>query len=88
MKIKGWNLFEIVWLALFFIIMLALSYFWKSSILGITVYLTGVLCVVLAAKGNIWNYAFGIYNSIGYAWLSYQNGLYGEVMLKQSQRYT
>lgn len=80
-KIKGWNLFEIVWLALFSIIMLALSYFWKSSILGVTVYITGVLCVVLAAKGNIWNYAFGIYNSIGYAWLSYQNGLYGEVML-------
>ncbi len=81
MKIKGWNLFEIIWLALFSVIILILAFFWKSNILGITVYLTGVICVVLAAKGNIWNYAFGIYNSIGYAWLSYHNGLYGEVML-------
>ena len=81
MKVKGWNLFEITWLILFTSTMLILSYFWKSSLLGVTVYLTGVICVVLAAKGNIWNYVFGIYNSIGYAWLSYQNGLFGEVML-------
>jgi len=81
MKIKGWNLFEVIWLTLFSVVILILSLVWKSSILGISVYLTGVICVVLAAKGNIWNYAFGIYNSIAYAWLSYQNGLFGEVML-------
>lgn len=81
MKLKGWNRFEVLWLAVFSTIILVLAFSWKSSILGVTVYLTGVLCVVLAAKGNLWNYAFGLYNSIGYAWLSYQNGLYGEVML-------
>lgn len=81
MKIKGWNLFEISWLMFFALVMLILSFFWKSSVLGVSLYLTGVLCVVLVAKGNIWNYVFGIYNSIGYAWLSYHNGLFGEVML-------
>ncbi|KNY25168.1 nicotinamide riboside transporter PnuC [Pseudobacteroides cellulosolvens] len=81
MNIKGWNLFEIIWLTVFSAIMLVLSFFWKTDVLGITVYLTGVMCVVLAAKGNVWNYIFGIYNSIGYAWISYQNKLFGEVML-------
>lgn len=81
MKIKGWNLFEILWLTVFTTIIVILALSWQSSLLGVTVYITGVLCVVLAAKGNIWNYAFGLYNSIGYAWLSFQSGLFGEVML-------
>jgi nicotinamide mononucleotide transporter len=81
-KIFGeWSLFEIVWLAAFSGIAFLLSILWKDNLLGFSVFLTGVLCVVLAAKGNIYNYAFGIYNSIGYAWLSYHNGLYGEVFL-------
>jgi len=80
-KIKGWNLFEKVWLVSFAVIMLALSYLWKSSFWAISASLAGVMCVVLAAKGNLWNYAFGIYSSAVYAWVSYQNCLYGEVML-------
>lgn len=44
-------------------------------------FLSGVLCVVLAAKGNIWTYAFGMYNTFGYAYLAYTNGLYGETGL-------
>ncbi|HEY9061557.1 MAG TPA: nicotinamide riboside transporter PnuC [Pseudobacteroides sp.] len=81
MNFKGWNLFEIAWLTTFSAIMLILSFFWKTNLLGISVYLTGVVCVVLAAKGNVWNYVFGLYNSIGYAWISYENKLFGEVML-------
>jgi nicotinamide mononucleotide transporter len=81
MKIKGWNTFEITWLAVFSTIIVILSVFWKSSFWGITAYISGVLCVVLAAKGNIYNYLFGIYNSIVYSWISYQNCLYGEVQL-------
>ena len=79
--LKNWNWFEIIWLALFSSVAVGLSIFWRYDYIAFTVFLTGVLCVVLAAKGNIWNYIFGIYNSIGYAWLSYHNGLFGEVML-------
>lgn len=81
LKLNNWNMFEVIWLSIITILIFILSIFWKSSLLGITVYVTGVICVVLAAKGNIWNYSFGIYNSIAYAWLCYHNGLYGEVML-------
>lgn len=80
-KIKGWNLFEIIWLFVFSTVAITLSIVWKDTYLGLSVFLSGVICVVLAAKGNIWNYVFGIYNSIGYAYISYNNHLFGEVML-------
>ena len=48
-----------------------------GSIAGIT----GVLCVVLVAKGSIWNYAFGLVNVSLYAWISYKADLYGDAGL-------
>lgn len=48
-----------------------------GSIAGIT----GVLCVVLVAKGSIWNYAFGLVNVSLYAWISYKAALYGDAGL-------
>ena len=76
-----WNAFEITWLLSFSALAIALSLLWKNSLLDFSVFLSGVLCVVLAAKGNIWTYAFGMYNTFGYAYLAYTNGLYGEMGL-------
>ncbi len=78
---KNWKLYEIIWLALFLVIVIVLSAISKESIFNFSVFLTGVLCVVLAAKGNIWTYVFGMYNTFGYAYLSYTNGLFGEMGL-------
>jgi len=77
----GWNLYEIAWLGLFSGIAIVLTVIMKDTLFGFTVFLTGVLCVVLAAKGNIMTYVFGMYNTFGYAYLAYVNGLFGEVML-------
>ena len=43
--------------------------------------IAGVLCVVLVAKGSIWNYMFGIVNVSLYAWISYKAALYGDAAL-------
>jgi len=77
----GWNAFEITWLLSFSVLAIVLSILWKNSLLDFSVFLSGVLCVVLAAKGNIWTYTFGMYNTFGYAYLAYTNGLYGEMGL-------
>ncbi|KGR74973.1 nicotinamide riboside transporter PnuC [Ureibacillus sinduriensis] len=77
----GWNLFEITWLVLFTSIAVGFTVISKDSLFGFTVFITGVLCVVLAAKGNLMSYVFGMYNTVGYAYLAYINGLFGEVML-------
>ncbi|RUT47546.1 nicotinamide riboside transporter PnuC [Paenibacillus anaericanus] len=78
---NDWNLFEIVWLVLFTSIAIGFTVISKDSLFGFTVFITGVLCVVLAAKGNLMSYVFGMYNTVGYAYLAYVNGLFGEVML-------
>lgn len=52
-----------------------------SDWLGATVSITGVLTVVLVAKGKMANFYFGIVNVALYAVMAYQWQLYGEVML-------
>ena len=43
--------------------------------------ITGVLCVVLVAKGSLWNYVFGLVNVSLYALISYKASLYGDSAL-------
>jgi len=78
---KGWSAYELVWLGVFCGIAVGLTVIMKDSLFGFTVFLTGVLCVVLAAKGNLMSYVFGMYNTFGYAYLAYTNGIYGEMLL-------
>ncbi len=51
------------------------------DILGSMAAVTGVLCVVLVAKGSIWNYLFGLVNVSLYAYISYKASLYGDAAL-------
>ena len=53
----------------------------EIDILGTVAAVTGVICVVLAAKGNIMNYIFGLVNVALFAWISFKAGLYGEAAL-------
>ncbi len=78
---KDWTWFEKSWLLIFSAVGVYLSYIWGDTIFSFSVFITGIICVVLVARGSIWNYAPGIYNVMGYSWLSFKNGLFGEVML-------
>ena len=51
------------------------------DVLGSIAAITGVLCVVLVAKGSIWNYLFGLVNVSLYAYISYKASLYGDAAL-------
>ena len=53
----------------------------ELDLVGSLAGITGVLCVVLVAKGSIWNYAFGLVNVSLYAWISYKAALYGDAGL-------
>ena len=74
-----WNAFEIIWLIVFSAVAVYITLISKDNLFGFTVFLSGILCVVLVAKGNILNYLIGTYNTVGYAWIAWQNGLFGEV---------
>lgn len=95
MKIKQWTKFEKIWLISFATIILATTIIFsfsgtdytstKSIVLNWFVSpisaLTGIVCVVLVAKGKISNYAWGLINAISYAYLAYVSGYYGDMVL-------
>ena len=51
------------------------------DIIGSVAGIAGVLCVVLVAKGSIWNYLFGLVNVSMYAYISYKASIYGDAAL-------
>lgn len=80
-EITSWNTFEIIWLSVFSLTAFILSVLWKYNVFNFFVFLSGVLCVVLTAKGKLYSYIAGIFNTLGYAYISYSNGLFGEMGL-------
>ncbi len=78
---KNWTRFEITWLFTFSIVNIYLFFAWEDSFLGLISSISGMLCVVLVAKGKIDNYYFGIIQTATYAYIAYGYGLYGEAML-------
>ena len=51
------------------------------DVVGSVAGIAGVLCVVLVAKGSIWNYVFGLVNVSMYAYISYKASLFGDAAL-------
>ena len=78
---SDWTTFEKIWLAVFTLVNIYLFFAWGDSLLGFVSSITGMICVVLVAKGKISNYYFGIIQAGTYAYIAYTYGLYGEAML-------
>lgn len=76
-----WTMFEKVWLFVSVVLLTVASVMWKSPWYGYVASISGMICVVLVAKGKISNYWFGIVNCTFYAYVAYGWQLYGEVML-------
>jgi len=79
--LKEWAVFEKSWLVASVLLLIIASVIWKSPWYGFVASISGMVCVVLAAKGKISNYWFGIVNCLFYAYVAYGWQLYGEVML-------
>jgi len=79
--LKSWKPFEIIWLLSFSLLGVGIAILNKDNWLNFLVLVSGILCVVLAAKGSIWNYIIGTVNTIAYAYVAYMNGLFGELGL-------
>ncbi|WP_434778252.1 nicotinamide riboside transporter PnuC [Neisseria sp. Ec49-e6-T10] len=79
--LKQLKWYEWGWLVLFFFIAVLTSWSANDSLLMLTVLMSGVLFLVFAAKGSIYTYYFGFYNAVGYAYIAYMNGLFGEFAL-------
>lgn len=84
-RLKGylaqWSVFEKVWITLFTGITVYLYFAFEDTLLGLVSSISGMLCVVLVAKGKVSNYLFGIVQTATYGFIAYGYGLYGEAML-------
>lgn len=78
---REWTLFEKIWLITFTSVNIWLFFAWDDTALGLISSMTGMLCVILVAKGKISNFFFGMVQTSTYAYISYSYGLYGEAML-------
>ncbi|MDB8790973.1 nicotinamide riboside transporter PnuC [Romboutsia sp. 1001216sp1] len=81
MFLNDWTMFEKMWLIISTITMIVLSIIWKDSAMALISGVTGIIGVVLCAKGKVSTYVFATVNVALYAIICYQNALYGEVML-------
>ena len=81
MRKNYWTRYELVWLICFCGLAAFITVLTREGPFGFFVFLSGVLCVILVAKGSIVNYAAGMFNTVGYAWIAWHNGLFGEVWL-------
>ena len=76
LKLNGFDLFLILGATAVSIASSLLGDGWDT--LGFIVAVTGIINLVLCAKGNIWNYIFGIiYNAI-YVYISWNSKLYAD----------
>ena len=80
-ELKGWKLWEVLWLIAACGIILGLSIYWKDTPMGIISATTGVACVVCTGKGKLSAYPLGAINVLLYAIISWKAKYYGEVML-------
>lgn len=80
-NLSEWSLFERVWVVVFFGITIYLYFAFEDTTLGLISSVSGMICVVLVAKGKISNYLFGFIQASTYGYIAYTYGLYGESML-------
>jgi len=53
----------------------------EIDLIGSVAAVSGVVCVVMVARGNILNYIFGLVNVSLYAYISFKSELYGDALL-------
>ena len=76
LSLNGFDWFLIIGTTLVSAVSQLVSGSWDT--LGFVVAVTGIINLVLCARGNIWNYAFGIvYNAI-YVYISWKSRLYAD----------
>ena len=80
-EFSGWKTGEVLWFLFCISATVATALIKRDTLIGIAAAVTGICYTLLAGKGKLSCYLFGIVNSLLYGWISYKAKLYGEVML-------
>lgn len=93
--LRAMTRFEKIWFAIFSVVIMATTIYFSATstkwtdpwsiilnwIISPVSAITGVICVVMCAKGHISNYWWGLINSITYGILALVAGYYGDWMI-------
>lgn len=77
---KGYSLFDKFFMVAMLLVQIIVFAIVPDSIIGIIAGISGVISVVLCAKGKISFYFIGFVQTISYLFLAWQNCFYGEVI--------
>ena len=78
--LKGYTAFDRLFMIAMLLVQIIVFYICPDSLLSIIAGISGVISVVLCAKGKISFYFIGFVQTITYLFLSWQNCFYGEVL--------
>ena len=79
--LKGWKLYEITGLFAILTFIFINAFFVKDTPIAVCSAVCGILYTVIAGKGKISCYFFGLMGSGCYIWLSFDNALWGNMFL-------
>lgn len=80
-QIRGWRASEIAWLVFSVSSIVALSLYWNDTAIGMIAAVTGMLYTVLAGKGKLACFIFGLINTPLYAYIAFNAGYYGDLAM-------
>ncbi len=80
-ELKGWKKSEIIGLAVVLFIILTSTFTLKDSPAAVINAICGILYTIIAGKGKVSCYFFGLAGSGSYIYLAFQNALWGNLLL-------
>lgn len=80
-ELKGWKKGEVITLSAIFVFILINAFIVKDSIIAVISAICGILYSAIAGKGKISCYFFGLCGTGCYSFLSFQNALWGNLLL-------
>lgn len=80
-ELKGWGRYERVLFPLEILLITGISFYTGDSKIALISAICGISYTILAGKGKISCYIFGLSGTMFYAYLAFVNALYGNVLL-------
>lgn len=80
-ELTGWKKYEIFGLVFVLFIVVVNAFFTKDSIVAVISAICGIFYTIIAGKGKISCYLFGLTGSGCYSYLAFHNALYGNLVL-------
>ncbi len=80
-ELSGWGRFERVIFPLEILLIIAISFYIGDNKVALISAICGISYTILAGKGKISCYFFGLCGTLCYAFISYKNALYGNLAL-------